>query len=145
MKFRTLKIAVIFSIGAFLLVSMLATPALSGDKYPSKPIKLIVPYGPGGATDMAARVLVSVIPEYLQQAVIVVNVKGAGGSVGFDNVRRAKPDGYTMMMNAIGANVLVPAKNTKLPFSYDEMTYVARTQINPKKVSLRHSKRTRTG
>lgn len=131
MKFRTVKIAVIFSIGAFLLVSMLATPALSGDKYPSKPIKLIVPYGPGGATDMAARVLVSVIPEYLQQAVIVVNVKGAGGSVGFDNVRRAKPDGYTMMMNAIGANVLVPAKNTKLPFSYDEMTYVARTQINP--------------
>lgn len=80
---------------------------------------------------MAARVLVSVIPEYLQQAVIVVNVKGAGGSVGFDNVRRAKPDGYTMMMNAIGACVLVPAKNTKLPFSYDEMTYIARTQINP--------------
>jgi tripartite-type tricarboxylate transporter receptor subunit TctC len=51
--------------------------------------------------------------------------------VGFDRVRRAKPDGYTMMMNAIGACVLVPAKNTKLPFSYDEMTYIARTQINP--------------
>ena len=104
---------------------------LAADNYPSKPIKLIVPYGPGGATDLAARVMVSVIPEFLGQAVIVVNVKGAGGSVGLDTVRRAKPDGYTMMMNAIGANVLVPAKNTKLPFSYDEMTFIARTQINP--------------
>lgn len=131
MKSKALKRTVIFSMAAFLAVFVLAAPALSGDQYPQKPIKLIVPYGPGGATDLAARVLISVIPEYLQQAVIVVNVKGAGGSVGFDTVRRAKPDGYTMMMNAIGACVLVPAKNTKLPFSYDEMTYIARTQINP--------------
>jgi tripartite-type tricarboxylate transporter receptor subunit TctC len=131
MKFKYIKISVIFSVVLVLAVSLLVAPALSGDKYPSKPIKLIVPYGPGGATDLAARVLVSVIPEYLEQAVVVVNVAGAGGSVGFDAVRTAKPDGYTMMMNAIGANVLVPAKNTKLPFSYDEMTYIARTQINP--------------
>ena len=124
MKFKALKTTVIFSMAALFVVFVLAGPALSDDKYPQKPIKLIVPYGPGGATDLAARVLVSVIPEYLQQAVIVVNVKGAGGSVGFDTVRRAKPDGYTMMMNAIGACVLVPAKNTKLPFSYDEMTYI---------------------
>jgi len=132
MKSKALKTVVVFSMFAFLAVFLLASPALSGgDKYPAKPIKLIVPYGPGGATDLAARVLVSVIPEYLGQAVIVVNVKGAGGTVGFDTVRRAKPDGYTMMMNAIGACVLVPAKNMKLPFSYDEMTYIARTQINP--------------
>lgn len=131
MKIKGLKIAAICSVAVFFVAFLLATPVLSGDNYPSKPIKLIVPYGPGGATDLAARVLVSVIPEYLQQAVIVVNVKGAGGSVGFDTVRRAKPDGYTMMMNAIGACVLVPAKNTKLPFSYDEMTYISRTQINP--------------
>ena len=131
MKIKAVRTVAIFSVVAFLAVFALAAPALSGDQYPQKPIKLVVPYGPGGATDLAARVLVSVIPEYLGQAVIVVNVKGAGGSVGFDNVRRAKPDGYTMMMNAIGACVLVPAKNTKLPFSYDEMTYIARTQINP--------------
>lgn len=105
--------------------------AMSEDKYPVKPIKLVVPYGPGGATDLAARVLVSVLPEYLGQAVVVVNKKGAGGSLGFDEVRQAKPDGYTMMMNAIGANVLRPAMDLNLPFKYSDLTYIARTQINP--------------
>lgn len=113
-------------------VLLLAAPALSAEgKYPSKPIKLIVPYGPGGATDLAARVLTGVIPEFLGQAVVVVNMPGAGGSVGFDAVRKAQPDGYTMMMTTIGANVLVPAMNPHLPFKYDELVYVARTQINP--------------
>jgi len=105
--------------------------ALSQEKYPVKPIKLVVPYGPGGATDLAARVLVSVLPEFLGQAVVVVNKNGAGGSVGFDEVRQAKPDGYTMMMNAIGANVLRPAMDPNLPFKYSDLTYIARTQINP--------------
>lgn len=130
MKTKNLKISVFFAVLVVFGISSMVSPVLSDD-YPTKPIKLYVPYGPGGATDLAARVLISVIPEFLEQAVVVVNVKGAGGAVGFDQVRQAKPDGYTMMMNAIGANVLVPAKNTKLPFSYDEMTYIARTQINP--------------
>jgi tripartite-type tricarboxylate transporter receptor subunit TctC len=110
---------------------VMALPSFAADKYPSKPIKLIVPYGPGGATDLAARSLTGVIPEFLGQAVVVVNMPGAGGSVGFDFARKAKPDGYTMMMTAIGANCLVPAMNPNLPFTYDELSYVARTQINP--------------
>lgn len=126
-----MKLFMVVALALMLSLTMLIGPALAKGKYPTKPIKLIVPYGPGGATDLAARVLVSVLPEFIGQAVVVVNVKGAGGSVGFDTVRKAKPDGYTMMMNAIGACVLVPSKNTKLPFSYDQMTYIARTQINP--------------
>ena len=124
--FRSLA-AVLVAGALFMNPSM----AMSEDKYPDKPIRLIVPYGPGGATDLAARVMVSVIPEFLGQAVVVVNKKGAGGSVGFDDVRQAKPDGYTMMMNAIGANVLRPAMDPNLPFKYSDLTYIGRTQINP--------------
>ena len=125
---RTLTLSAVLIIAAVLLAPW---SALGAGQYPTKPIKLIVPYGPGGATDLAARVLTSVIPEFLEQAVVVVNIRGAGGSVGVDSVRKSKPDGYTMLMNAIGANVLYPAKNPKLPYSYDEMAYIARTQINP--------------
>jgi len=129
MKSKSLQSIMIALMVAVFCLSTFGSQAFSA--YPEKPIKLVVPYGPGGATDLAARVLVSVIPEFLGQAVIVVNIKGAGGTIGFDNVRRSKADGYTMMMNAIGANVLAPAKNSKLPFSYDEMDYIGRTQINP--------------
>jgi tripartite-type tricarboxylate transporter receptor subunit TctC len=118
------------------IIFSLAAPAFSEGTYPNKPIKLIVPYSPGGATDLAARVLASTIPEFLLQAVIVVNKPGGGGSIGFDSVRKSKADGYTMMMAAVGANCLNPALNTKLPYTYDELTYIARTQINPNVIAV---------
>jgi tripartite-type tricarboxylate transporter receptor subunit TctC len=100
-------------------------------KYPTKPIKLVCPYGAGGTTDIAARTLASSIQEFLGQPLVVLNVTGAGGALGFDEVRKSEPDGYKMMMAAIGANALTPAINTKLRFKYDELTFIARTQINP--------------
>ncbi|WP_224405604.1 tripartite tricarboxylate transporter substrate binding protein [Afifella sp. IM 167] len=108
-----------------------AVPAQAQDAYPEKPIRLVVPYGPGGATDLAARALASVLPEFLGQGVIVVNVPGAGGAVGAQQVEESEPDGYTMLMTAIGANVLRPALSPDLPYSYDDFDYLARTQINP--------------
>ncbi len=131
-KFNTVGVAVAVAVLTALCALMPADPAQAAEeKYPAKPMRLIVSYGPGGATDLAARVLTGVIPEFLGQAVVVVNMPGAGGAVGFDAVRKAAPDGYTMMMTAIGSNVLVPAMNPPLPFKYDELVYVARTQINP--------------
>jgi tripartite-type tricarboxylate transporter receptor subunit TctC len=100
-------------------------------KYPQKPIKLVVSYATGGSTDIAARALAAPIQEFIGQSVVVVNVPGAGGAVGFDEVRKSDPDGYKMMMAAIGANVLVPAMNPKLHFKYDELIFISRTQINP--------------
>jgi tripartite-type tricarboxylate transporter receptor subunit TctC len=91
----------------------------------------MIPYGAGGATDLAARVLISVLPDYLGQPVVIVNKPGASGSICFDYVTKAKPDGYIMMMAAIGSNALYTAMNTRLPFKYDDLEYVARTQINP--------------
>ena len=116
-----LAMLTVFTVGA----------AVADDKYPSKPIKLVVPYGPGGATDLAARVLISVLPQYLGQPVVVINKPGASGSICLDYITKVKPDGYTMLMVAIGSNALYTAMNTKLPFKYNDFTYVARTQINP--------------
>jgi tripartite-type tricarboxylate transporter receptor subunit TctC len=107
------------------------------EAYPEKPVKLMCPYGAGGTTDLAARTLSSAIPEYLGQPVVVVNKPGASGSICFDYVTKVKPNGYVMMMAAIGANVLFPAMNPKLPFERDDLVYVARTQINPNMLVVR--------
>ena len=103
---------------------------LAGD-YPSKPIELVVPFGAGGSTDLAARVLASVIPTYLGQPVVVVNKKGGGGQVGMNHVLKAKPDGYTMMEATIGPITIYPALHQKAPFTYNSMKPVARTEVIP--------------
>lgn len=126
------RLLVISLMGIFFTTLLATVPAYCKEKkYPTKPVKVICPYGPGGATDLAARVLAGAIPEFLNQAAVIINKPGAGGAVGFDFVKRSRPDGYTMMMTAIGANVLVPAINPKVPYKYDDLVYIARTQINP--------------
>ncbi|RAI03481.1 hypothetical protein DLJ53_02965 [Acuticoccus sediminis] len=114
-----------------LAASVLSLAPAEAQDYPNKPIRLIVPYGPGGATDLAGRALAGVLPEFLGQAVVVVNVPGAGGAVGANQVKEATPDGYTMLMTAIGANALRPALTSDLPYEPGDFDYIARTQINP--------------
>lgn len=125
-----------FSISAFIVILSLFIVLFAGTvsadpTYPDKPVKMFIPYGAGGATDLAARILSSVIPDFLGQPIVVVDKPGASGSICFDFVRKAKADGYTMMMAAIGTNALYTGMNTKLPFKYDDLVYIARTQINP--------------
>jgi tripartite-type tricarboxylate transporter receptor subunit TctC len=101
------------------------------DTYPIKPIKIFVPYEPGGATDIAARVLANNLPSFLEQPLVIFNKPGAGGSICFDYLRNAKADGYSIMMVANGANCIYPAMNPNLPFKWDDIKYIARTQILP--------------
>jgi tripartite-type tricarboxylate transporter receptor subunit TctC len=125
-----------FSISAYIVISSLFIVLCAGTvsaepAYPERPVKVFVPFPAGGATDLAARILSSVIPDFLGQPVVVVDKPGATGSICFDYVRKAKADGYTMMIAAIGTNALYVAMNTKLPFEWDDLAYIARTQINP--------------
>lgn len=99
--------------------------------YPKEPITFLVPFGPGGATDLAARAVARYIPNYLGQSLVVVNKPGAGGAVAMEALIRSKPDGYTMMMAAIATNALTPAFTPNLPFKYDDITFICRTQLNP--------------
>ncbi len=87
-----------------------ALPA--GAAYPDKPIRLIVPFPPGGATDVLARVIAVQLGEVTKQTVIVENKAGAGGNVGMEQIARARPDGYTlgMIITSHAINMSMPQK-----------------------------------
>lgn len=119
-------------IGAALLTAISMAPAPAGaDAYPSKPITLIVPSGAGGSTDTAARILAINIPDHIGQPVVVVNKKGASGSIGIHFGLKAKPDGYLLMEGMIGGHVLYPATNLSAGYNPADYTPIAMTQMNP--------------
>ena len=86
--------------------SILVSPVFA-QTYPNKPIQLVVPYSPGGPTDVAARVMAQRMSERLGQNLVVVSMGGAGGVIGTDFVNRAKPDGYTILF-AVNSMAIFP-------------------------------------
>jgi tripartite-type tricarboxylate transporter receptor subunit TctC len=87
----------------------IAAPVLAQDKYPSKPVTLIVPQAAGGANDAIARVIAQKLTEQTGQSFIVDNRTGAGGNVGTVAAARARPDGYTLMLTADSSMVINPS------------------------------------
>lgn len=98
------------------LLAMSVCNAAFGQAYPSRVVRMVVPYGPGGPTDIVGRVLAQKLSESFGQQVIVENRLGAGGTVGTEAVARSAPDGYTLMFSASGAMVITPHLNSKLPY-----------------------------
>jgi tripartite-type tricarboxylate transporter receptor subunit TctC len=91
-------------------------PAAQAQTYPSKPIRIIVPYPAGGTSDILARSIGQKLSESLGQPVVVENKPGANGNVGAEFVARAAPDGYTLLLADIGALAISPSVYPKLPF-----------------------------
>ena len=100
-----------------LAISAVAAPsALAADAWPSKPIRLVVPYPPGGSSDIIARSIGQLISQELKQPVVIENKPGANGNLGAELVARAQPDGYTWLLCDLGALAISPSVYTKLAF-----------------------------
>lgn len=96
--------------------SLLSTSLLASDAWPNKPIRLVVPYPPGGSSDIIARSIGQLISQELKQTVIIENKPGANGNLGAEFVARAQPDGYTWLLCDLGALAISPSVYTKLSF-----------------------------
>jgi len=102
-------------IGAGLALGLGAAHAQPQD-WPSRPIKIVVPYPPGGSSDIIARAIAQPLSEALKQSVIVENKAGANGNLGADFVAKSAPDGYTLLLCDTGALAISPSVYTKLAF-----------------------------
>jgi tripartite-type tricarboxylate transporter receptor subunit TctC len=99
----------------FFILFLLAVPA-HAQEFPSKPIKLIVPFPPGGPNDIIARVVGAKLAELIGQPVVIDNRGGAGGVLGTDAVAKAEPDGYTIAITSAGALAISKSLQEKLPY-----------------------------
>src|SRR5687768_6156980 len=94
---------------------LFAAPAVTAGAYPDRPIRLIVPFAPGGGTDINARILADPIGKALGQTIVIDNRPGAGSSLGSALAARATPDGYTLLLGTISLTIN-PAVYKDLPF-----------------------------
>src|SRR4051812_29687120 len=97
-----------------LLLVAVSFPAFS-QQYPARPVRLIVPFPPGGATDIVGRLVAAKMQEVWRQTVVVENKPGAGTVVGTEAVAKAAPDGYTLGV-VVTAHVINPSLRTSLPY-----------------------------
>ncbi|MEJ8838251.1 Bug family tripartite tricarboxylate transporter substrate binding protein [Ramlibacter sp. AN1133] len=100
----------------FLAATALAVPAVHAQGYPNRPIRLVVPFPAGGATDIFARSLSQKMGERLGQTIVVDNKPGAGGAIGSDLAAKAAPDGYTLLLATTSTHSVGPLLSTKLPY-----------------------------
>ena len=103
-------------LAALAALAVAAPLAASAQDYPSRPIKLVVPFGPGTTTDIVARIYAEALGKPLGQAIVVENKSGAGGNIGSDLVAKSAADGYTIVMGTVGTHAINPGLYRKMPY-----------------------------
>ena len=98
-----------------LAVGMYAVPAWAQDKYPQRPVRMVVPFAPGGASDFVGRIMQAKMSEELGQQLVIDNRAGAAGNIGVEVAARASPDGYTLLLGNIGTMAINPGLYLKFP------------------------------
>src|SRR6185436_4392163 len=89
-----------------LLVCMFAFASSMAQDYPSRPVKILVPYGPGGATDIIALIVAAKLTESMGQTFLVENRPGATGNIALEEAAKAPPDGYTLLVGNVSTNAI---------------------------------------
>jgi tripartite-type tricarboxylate transporter receptor subunit TctC len=112
----------------FTLISFGISNAVA--EYPEKPIKLVIPYPPGGSTDITARILISSSAAYLPQPLTLSYLAGAGGAIGTAEAAKAKADGYTLIVGANATNTYIPLSG-KVPYGRDSFIPIAQLSASP--------------
>ena len=118
MTSRRQAIALFASTGASLWAAQLGAARAQAADWPARPIKLIVPYAPGGSSDTLGRLIARHLGEAFKQTVVVENKAGAGGVIGSQMASKAAADGYTLVVSGIGSHVIAPVDN---PGAFDPM------------------------
>ena len=105
-----------FAYSLIIATNLTAIQAYSQTAWPSKPVKIVVPFAPGGTTDILARAMAPELSKAFGQSFIVENRAGAGGNLGSDIVAKSAPDGYTILMGTVGTHGINVALYEKMPF-----------------------------
>ena len=130
MRFDTKQKGVIcrFSLAALVAV---ATPLATAQTFPVKPIRFVVPFAPGGGTDLLARAIGQRLTDVLGQPVVVDNRAGAGGVIGADLVAKAAPDGYTIVLGSPGPLTINPNLRPSIPYRLKDFAPITLATISP--------------
>ncbi|MCE2522742.1 MAG: tripartite tricarboxylate transporter substrate binding protein [Rhodobacteraceae bacterium] len=112
-------------------LAALGAASTANADYPTKPVTVVVPYGPGGAADLAARIIGNEAVDYLGETILVVNQTGAAGVTGSTMVAKGPKDGHQVLMSRVGSQATVPAMNETIPYTWDEFTMLGIVELNP--------------
>jgi tripartite-type tricarboxylate transporter receptor subunit TctC len=121
------------AVAAFIMTSALAAAgAQAADNYPSRPVRMIIPFAAGGPTDIVGRIMAAKMGDLLGQQFVVEDRAGAGGNIGADFVAKAAPDGYTMLMATVSTNAINPGLYKQMPYdAIRDFAPVGRVGVTP--------------
>jgi tripartite-type tricarboxylate transporter receptor subunit TctC len=127
------KVRVVRTLSVILaaILGCTAGPLGAQEAYPSKGIRLVVPFGAGGITDVVGRLVAQRLGEELKQSIVVDNKAGAGGSIGALAVAQAAPDGYTLLLGTVGTQVVNQMISAKLPYDPAALVPVSLVSNSP--------------